>query len=371
MVICIFVVSVRLENLTKYYRNLLAVDNVSLEIRDREFFILLGPSGCGKSTTLNMIAGLEEPTSGNIYFDGVLVNDVPPERRDVAMVFQSFALYPTMDVFQNIAFPLTLRKVPKDEIRRRVKETAALLRIDHLLEKRPYELSGGEKQRVALARAVIREPKLFLLDEPLSNIDAKLRVYMRAELIRLQKDIQTTTIYVTHDQVEAMTMGHRIAVMNNGKIVQVGAPLEVFNKPSNLFVAGFIGTPPMNFFRCRLRSIEGSNVLDGGFFRIRLDPETYSHLHQNAEGGEIVLGIRPQDLKITRERLGPESFEAEIFAVEPLGTETIVDFQVGGEIYKALTTPSFAGRIGEKIYVTIPFERAHFFSSESEARILA
>jgi len=365
------VVSVRLENLTKTFRSNVAVDNINLEVKDREFFVLLGPSGCGKSTTLNMIAGLEKPTSGNIYFDDELVNDIPPEKRDVAMVFQSFALYPTMNVFQNIAFPLTLRKLPKEEIRRRVKETAELLKIDSLLEKKPYELSGGEKQRVALARAVIRKPKLFLLDEPLSNIDAKLRVHMRAELIRLQKEIQTTTIYVTHDQVEAMTMGHRIAVMNNGRIVQVGAPLEVFNKPSNLFVAGFIGTPPMNFFNCRVKSIEGMGILEGQQFRIKLTQELHQQLIRTTRDGEVILGIRPQDLKISKEKLSPESFQAEVFAIEPLGTETIIDFQINGDVYKALTDTSFTGKIGDKIYITIPLEKAHFFSTENGNRIPA
>ncbi|MEM4316392.1 MAG: ABC transporter ATP-binding protein [Nitrososphaerota archaeon] len=364
-------VAVTLETLTKYFGENLAVDNVNLEIKDKEFFVLLGPSGCGKSTTLNMIAGLEYPTSGKIYFDHELVNNLPPEKRDVAMVFQSFALYPTMNVYQNIAFPLTLRKVPKGEIGRKVRETAALLRIEHLLGKKPYELSGGEKQRVALARAVIRQPKLFLLDEPLSNIDAKLRVYMRAELIRLQKDIQTTTIYVTHDQVEAMTMGDRIAVMNNGKIMQTGPPMEVFRKPSNLFVAGFIGTPPMNFFECSLlRTSDGKHFLDGRYFKIGIDENTYDMLMRDVPSGNVIIGVRPHDLKIMdeRERLGV--FEAEIFAVEPLGTETVVDLQAGGEIYKAVMGSSFSGRIGERVHVMIPWDRVHLFEKKTGRAIL-
>lgn len=364
-------VAVTLERVTKYFGSQLAVDNVDLQINDKEFFVLLGPSGCGKSTTLNMIAGLETPSHGKIYFDEQVVNDLPPERRDVAMVFQSFALYPTMTVFQNIAFPLTLRKVQRDEINRRVRETAALLKIEHLLHKKPYELSGGEKQRVALARAIIRQPKVFLLDEPLSNIDAKLRVYMRAELIRLQKDFRTTTIYVTHDQVEAMTMGDRVAVMNNGKIMQVGPPLDVFRKPSNIFVAGFIGTPPMNFFECTLsRDSDGGYVLDGKFFTIELDEETHRLISQKIEDDRVVVGIRPHDLQFTRERNRSGVFEAEIFAVEPLGTETVVDLQAGGDVYKLVTPGSFYGRIGEKILVMIPWEKVHLFDKKTGNLIL-
>ena len=276
-------VVVRLEKITKKFKNIIAVNEVSLEVKDKEFYILLGPSGSGKSTTLNIIAGLEEPTSGYVYFDGEIVNDVPPEKRDVAMVFQTFALYPHMTAFDNIAFPLRIRKYPKTEIRERVNRVAEMLRIKHLLEKKPYELSGGERQRVALARAIVREPKLFLLDEPLSNIDAKLRVHMRAELIRLQKELGITTIYVTHDQVEAMTMGDKIAVMNHGKIMQIGRPIEVFKKPANLFVAGFIGTPPMNFFDCSLETSNGEDMLNCGHFKIKLNKELADTIRKNAK----------------------------------------------------------------------------------------
>ena len=358
-------VFVRLENVTKKFGDTIAVNNVNLYVRDREFFVLLGPTGCGKSTILNMIAGLEPVTAGKIYFDDRPVNDVPPEKRDVAMVFQSFALYPMMNVFDNIAFPLRVRKYPKSEIQRRVREVAEMLRIAHLLKKKPHELSGGEKQRVALARAIVREPKVFLFDEPLSNIDAKLRVYMRAELIRLQKDLQTTTIFVTHDQLEAMTMGDRIAVMDAGRIMQVGEPLEVFRKPANLFVAGFIGTPPMNFFEGSL-VIEGDKVkLDCGNFKLELDEKYSDIIRKTSHDSELVLGIRPHDLEIYKEKPVKSHFEAEVFAVEPVGTETIVNVKVGDNVYKIITSPDFTARIAEKVYVAIDVDKIHLFEKKS------
>jgi multiple sugar transport system ATP-binding protein len=358
-------VFVRLENVTKKFGDTIAVNNVNLYVRDREFFVLLGPTGCGKSTILNMIAGLEPVTAGKIYFDDRPVNDVPPEKRDVAMVFQSFALYPMMNIFDNIAFPLRVRKYPKSEIQRRVREVAEMLRVAHLLKKKPHELSGGEKQRVALARAIVREPKVFLFDEPLSNIDAKLRVYMRAELIRLQKDLQTTTIFVTHDQLEAMTMGDRIAVMDAGRIMQVGEPLEVFRKPANLFVAGFIGTPPMNFFEGSL-VIEGNKVkLDCGHFKLELDEKYSDTIRKTSHDSEPVLGIRPHDLEIYKEKPFKSHFEAEVFAVEPVGTETIVNVKVGDNVYKIITSPDFTAKIAEKVYVAIDVDKIHLFEKKS------
>jgi len=363
-------VTVKLEDVTKRYGSTLAVDGVSLEVRDKEFFVLLGPSGCGKSTTLNMIAGLEDVTSGNIYFDHQVVNEIPPEKRDVAMVFQSFALYPNLSAFDNIAFPLRIRKLPKEEIRRKVHEAADMLRIRGLLEKRPYELSGGEKQRVALARAIVREPKLFLLDEPLSNVDAKLRVYMRAELIRLQKDLKTTTVYVTHDQVEAMTMGDRTAVMNLGKVIQIGDPMGIFKKPANLFVAGFIGTPPMNFFDCSLKASDGRDFLDSGYFSLELDKELARMIRGRMSGSELVVGVRPHDLKVGKDRLSRESFEAEVYAVEPLGTETVVDLKIGENIHKAIVPPSFGYGIGEKVWADIVKEGIHVFDKKTEAALV-
>jgi len=362
-------VVVKLENLSKKFRDVIAVDNLNLEIKDKEFFVFLGPSGSGKSTTLNMIAGLEEPTSGYIYFDGQIVNDIPPEKRDVAMVFQTFALYPHLNAFENIAFPLKVRKYPKDEIKNKVIQVAEMLRIRHLLNKKPYELSGGERQRVALARAIIREPRLFLLDEPLSNIDAKLRVYMRAELIRLQKDIGITTIYVTHDQVEAMTMGDRIAIMNWGKVMQVGSPMEVFKKPANLFVAGFIGTPPMNFFECSLIT-NGKNILDCGYFKLSIDKSIADIIKNNSSGSELVLGIRPNELKVTNEKITEDSFMSEVFAVENLGTESIVNFKLGDGIYKAVVPGVIYYNFGQKIWITINKDAIHIFDKRTEKAII-
>ncbi len=362
-------VVVRLENLTKKFRDIVAVDNVSLEIKDKEFFVFLGPSGSGKSTTLNMIAGLEEPTSGYIYFDGQVVNDIPPEKRDVAMVFQTFALYPHLNAFDNIAFPLKVRKYPKNEIRNKVIQVADMLRIKYLLNKKPYEMSGGERQRVALARAIVREPRLFLLDEPLSNIDAKLRVYMRAELIRLQKDLKITTIYVTHDQVEAMTMADRVAVMNYGKVMQVGSPIEVFRKPANLFVAGFIGTPPMNFFECNLRTND-KNILECGYFNLSIDKNLADVIRQTSSSSELVLGIRPNELKVTSEKLSEDSFQSEVFAVENLGTDSIVNFKLGDNIYKAVVPGVIYYNFGQKIWITINKDAIHIFDKKTEKAII-
>ncbi|HDJ83484.1 MAG TPA: ABC transporter ATP-binding protein, partial [Desulfurococcaceae archaeon] len=261
-------VSVRLENLTKCFGRVIAVNNLNLEIKDGEFVALLGPSGCGKTTTLLMIAGIYKPTKGYIYFDDVIVNDLPPKDRNIGMVFQSYALYPHMRVFDNIAFPLKLQKLPKEEIKKRVLETAKLLRIEDLLNRKPAQLSGGQQQRVALARALAKQPNLFLMDEPLSNLDAKLRVIMRAELKRLQKSLGITTIYVTHDQVEAMTMADRIAVLNKGELQQYSTAEELYSKPSNLFVAGFIGSPPMNFIECTLVERDNKYYLDASDFSI-------------------------------------------------------------------------------------------------------
>jgi len=364
-------VSVRLENIVKKFRDVVAVNGVSLEIKDKEFFVLLGPSGSGKSTILNIVAGLEPPTSGDVYFDDELVTHLPPEKRDVAMVFQTYALYPHMTAFDNIAFPLRVRKYPKEEIKKKVEEVAEMLRIKHLLHKKPYEMSGGERQRVALARAIVREPKIFLLDEPLSNIDAKLRVYMRAELSRLQKDLKVTTIYVTHDQVEALSMGDRIAVIHQGKVMQIDEPLKLFKKPATLFVAGFIGSPPMNFFNCTLEEEGDKYFLDAGFFKVPLDEEFFNTLRSRATSKELVLGVRPKDLIVRRERPPTDgAFEAEVYAVEPLGTETILNLKVDDNIYKAVVEPEFRASLGEKVVACIDLDRSHIFDRRTERAIL-
>src|SRR5690554_3620523 len=288
-----------LKGVTKRFGNVVAVDNIDLEIKDKEFIVLVGPSGCGKSTTLRMVAGLEEITEGDIYIGENIVNDVAPKDRDIAMVFQNYALYPHMDVYNNMAFGLKLRKFPKDQIDQRVKEAARLLGIENLLDRKPKALSGGQRQRVAVGRAIVREPKVFLMDEPLSNLDAKLRVQMRAELSKLHNRLQTTIIYVTHDQTEAMTMGDRIVVMKDGHIYQVGAPLDIYNNPDNVFVAGFIGSPAMNFLDVVLKKEGEAFMIDAGTFQMEIPAEKAASLKNLGSyvGKQVILGIRPEDIE--------------------------------------------------------------------------
>lgn len=287
---------VTLKNVVKRYDKVLAVDNLSLEIRDREFMVLVGPSGCGKTTALRMIAGLEEITEGEVLIGDRMVNDVSPKDRDIAMVFQNYALYPHMSVYQNMAFGLELRRVPKDVIQKRVKEAAELLGIEGLLQRKPKQLSGGQRQRVALGRAIVREPQVFLMDEPLSNLDAKLRVQTRAELIKLHRRLGITTIYVTHDQVEAMTMGDRIAVMRDGILQQCDTPMTIYSQPVNMFVAGFIGTPSMNFIPGTLRPKTGGGyTFDAGAFQVDAPTATGDRLSEYANK-ELILGVRPSDI---------------------------------------------------------------------------
>jgi multiple sugar transport system ATP-binding protein len=362
-------VRVRLEDVSKRFGTTTVVSGSTFEVNDKEFFIILGPSGCGKTTTLNMIAGLEEPTGGKIYFDDKMVNDLSPEKRDVAMVFQSFALYPNLSIHDNIAFPLKLRKMKKEEVEKKVDEASKKLRITHLLAKKPHQLSGGERQRVALARAIVREPKVFLLDEPLSNIDAKLRVHMRAELIALQNELKVTTIYVTHDQIEAMTMADKVMIMDNSRISQIGQPLEVFHKPANLFVAGFIGTPPMNLFQCRLKGEDGHRVIANDFFSLAVDDAFAKLIVQMAPDLDLVLGVRPQDIEPGTSSTGDASFAAEVYAVEPLGTETIVDVKLGDGIYKFVGPATFMSKIGDKLNLQINKANVHVFDKKTELAI--
>src|ERR671918_332797 len=284
-----------LKNLNKKFDDTHAVKDVNLEIRDREFVVLVGPSGCGKTTTLRMVAGLEDITDGEIYIGDRLVNDVPPKDRNIAMVFQNYALYPHMTVYKNMAFSLKLRRTPRDEIERRVKAAADILGIGDLLERKPKQLSGGQRQRVAVGRAIVRQPEVFLFDEPLSNLDAKLRVQMRSELIKLHYQLEATMIYVTHDQVEAMTMGDRIVIMNNGEIQQVGAPMEVYDHPVNMFVAGFIGSPAMNFFQGKLTAQNSDLFVDLGKFAVKL-PKSQAHLYSSHVNKKVVFGIRPENI---------------------------------------------------------------------------
>jgi len=359
-----------LKNVTKKFGDVVAVSDVSLEVDDGSFLVLLGPSGCGKTTTLRCIAGLETPDNGEIYIGDRLVNDLPPKDRNIAMVFQSYALYPHMKVYDNMAFPLKMRKLPKDEIEKRVKESAEMLRIAHLLSRKPKELSGGERQRVALGRAIVRNPEVFLMDEPLSNLDAKLRVYMRAELKRMQKELGVTTVYVTHDQVEAMTMADEIAIMNLGLLQQLGNAFEVFHSPENLFVAGFIGSPPMNFLKCTLGEKDGSYLLDAGSFALPLTDALGKTIKEKATSSELILGVRPEDISLEKKRTAKEFVNAEVYVTEPMGSEVIVDLKVGEEILKVKTPPDIKISIGDKMWIGFNEDRIHIFDKSTEKAIV-
>jgi multiple sugar transport system ATP-binding protein len=341
---------------------------MNLKIEDKELVVLLGPSGCGKTTTMRMIAGLEVPTSGNIYIGDVLVNDLPPKDRDVAMVFQSYALYPHMTVFDNIAFPLKLRKVPKDKLRERVRNTAELLQISHLLDRKPKQLSGGEMQRVALGRAIVREPKVFLMDEPLSNLDAKLRVYMRAELKALQRRIGITTIYVTHDQVEAMTMADRVALMNKGLLNQIAHPIEIYHKPTNRFVAGFVGSPPTNFVDCSLVEKNGKAYLDAGTFQLDIT-DLASIVKEKATSSEVTIGIRPEDISASKTPRQDDIMQGKVYVIEPLGAEIIIDTMVGETMVRAVAPPDFKVDMGDDIYLFVNKQKMHIFDRKTEVAI--
>jgi multiple sugar transport system ATP-binding protein len=351
---------VSLRGLTKRYTgsDVPAVKSVDLEVGDGEFMVLLGPSGCGKSTTLRMIAGLESITSGELSLDGRRMNDVPAKDRDIAMVFQSYALYPHMSVRDNLAFGLRRRAVSADEIERRVESVAATLGLTELLARKPHALSGGQRQRVALGRAIVRDPKVFLFDEPLSNLDAALRVGMRGELIKLHHRLRVTMIYVTHDQVEAMTMGHRICIMNGGKVIQIGAPLEVYREPADTFVAAFLGSPPTNLLPARC---DGDGIMVGAA-RIPLE--------RKALPREVIFGIRPEDIRLD----GVSSHaQAEVVAVEPLGAETIVRLRLPGvESDVLLRGPrTVATAVGDRAPIAFDVAAAHFFDPVSKLRIPA
>jgi len=358
-------VEVVLDHVSKHFGDVKAVDDVSLTVEDKEFLTFLGPSGSGKTTALRLIAGLETLTKGNIRIGERTVNDLPPKDRDIAMVFQSYALYPHMSVFDNIAFPLKIRKVARDEIQKTVKQTAEMLGIEKFLKRKPKELSGGERQRVALGR----KPSVFLMDEPLSNLDAKLRVYMRAELIRLQKKLATTLIYVTHDQVEAMTMSDRIAIMNYGKILQVEAPKGIYDKPVDTFVAGFIGSPPMNFIDCSFVEKDGTAILDAGIFTVDVS-EFKDLIKQNATGSEVVLGLRPENISVQKERMLGELIKSEIYVIEPLGSELIIDLKVGDWIVKAKGAPDFTAKIGDTAWIMFDKNKMHVFDKKTQETII-
>lgn len=360
----------------KYEGGVVAVSDFNLEIADKEFIILVGPSGCGKSTTLRMIAGLEDISEGDVYIGDRLINDVLPKDRDIAMVFQNYALYPHMTVFDNMAFGLKLRKVPKDDIKRRVHETAKILEIEHLLERKPKALSGGQRQRVALGRAIVRDPKVFLMDEPLSNLDAKLRVQMRVEITKLHQRLQTTIIYVTHDQTEAMTMGTRIVVMKDGFIQQVDSPTELYEHPLNTFVAGFIGMPPMNFINAEI-SVQANDVyVTFENTTIKLParyaiPEVLAHA-----GKEVIFGVRPEAITDESTYVGqhPDStFSADVDVVELLGAETYLYVTVNGALpLTARVDPTTSqSKVGEVVSLAIDTNRVHLFDKETEQSIIS
>ncbi len=360
---------VLLKEVTKRFGDVVAVNSLSLEVKDKEFLVLLGPSGCGKTTALRCIAGLETPEEGEIYIGDRLVNDLDPKERDVAMVFQSYALYPHMTVFNNLAFPLENMKVPKDEIKIKVRQVAELLKIEALLDRKPKQLSGGQRQRVALGRAMVRDPHVFLMDEPLSNLDAKLRVYMRAELKKLQKELGVTTVYVTHDQVEAMTMGDKIAILNEGVLQQTGTPDEIYFNPSNVFVAGFIGSPPTNFFDCTL--LEGVPfTLDTGEFKYSL-PENVAEAAKKCTSDACILGVRPQDVLIYKNAKRKKGLiRAVLDVIEPLGDVIILDLKVGDYLVKAVVSPDFKAELGDELWIDFPAKKIHIFDKKTGATLV-
>ncbi|MBQ8526269.1 MAG: sn-glycerol-3-phosphate ABC transporter ATP-binding protein UgpC [Clostridia bacterium] len=358
----------------KYAGGVTAVSDFCLDIEDKEFIVLVGPSGCGKSTTLRMIAGLEEISEGELYIGDQLVNDVAPKDRDIAMVFQNYALYPHMTVYENMAFGLKLRKTPKDEIKKRVNEAAKILDIAHLLDRKPKALSGGQRQRVALGRAIVREPKVFLMDEPLSNLDAKLRVQMRTEISKLHKRLQTTFIYVTHDQTEALTMGSRIIVMKDGFVQQIDTPVNLYNNPCNMFVAGFIGSPQMNFVTCNVTE-EGSNIaLVFGSNKIVLPEGVSAKVKASGcVGKEVVLGIRPEDLHDEDTFLAscPDAvIEAHVEVTEMLGAETYLYLKVMENNFTARVNPRSTVAAGDTIKIGVDVNKIHLFDKETEVAIL-
>mgnify|MGYP002709608797 CR=1 FL=1 len=366
--------SLSLQHITKKYPNgFEAVKDFNLEIADKEFIIFVGPSGCGKSTTLRMVAGLEDISGGTLKIDGKVMNDVEPKDRDIAMVFQNYALYPHMTVYDNMAFGLKLRKVPKDEIDKMVREAARILDLDKLLERKPKALSGGQRQRVAMGRAIVRNPKVFLMDEPLSNLDAKLRVQMRTEISKLHDRLGATIIYVTHDQTEAMTLGTRIVVMKDGVVQQVDTPQKLYNEPGNLFVAGFIGSPQMNFVDAKVKVSGKDVVLQVGEYTLKLPPAKAKALIDGGyDGKTVVMGIRPEnvhDSEMFIETSKDSVIEATINVYELLGAEVFLYFDLCGASMTARVDPRTMARTGDKVKFALDMEKVHIFDKETELTI--
>ncbi len=363
--------SVTFEHVTKHYGSVVAVNDLNLQIADREFLVFVGPSGCGKSTSLRMLAGLEEITGGTIYIDDRPVNDVAPKDRDIAMVFQSYALYPHMNVFDNMAFALKLRKTRTDEIASRVQTAADRLGISELFARKPRQLSGGQRQRVALGRAIVREPKVFLFDEPLSNLDAKLRVQTRAEISKLHQQLQTTFIYVTHDQVEAMTMGTRIAVMKDGLLQQVDAPQTLYDWPGNMFVAGFIGSPSMNFLEVTVKGTPDQIGVEGDSFRLTIPPDRARNL-RGYIGRVVHMGIRPEDLHdadYVPPGIQPGYLDAQVDVTELMGNEVFLHLLAGKHSYVARVDPRSRARVGNTVRIVANLDKVHFFDATTEKTI--
>ncbi|MDG1940291.1 MAG: ABC transporter ATP-binding protein [Paracoccaceae bacterium] len=341
---------IKLKNLTKRWGDFIGVDNFDLTIKDKEFLVLLGPSGCGKTTTMRMIAGLEDGTEGEIWIDNKLVNELDPKDRDVAMVFQSYALYPNMTVFENIRFPLKVRKIDEKNQKERVLKAASMVELSDFLDRKPSELSGGQRQRVALARAIVREPRVFLMDEPLSNLDAKLRISTRAQIKNLQHELSTTTIYVTHDQIEAMTLADRVVVMNQGKIQQVGSPSEIYENPSNTFVAGFIGSPDMNLIK--------GNLNNGTF---NTDGISIKGLSKD-KNEDVILGFRAEDAKVVLEK---SELSAKVYSFELLGDATMVTVKTNNQLISIKANKDYRVQIGDIVDVSIPLNKCHLFDINS------
>jgi multiple sugar transport system ATP-binding protein len=363
--------SVTFDHVTKKFGDVTAVNDLNIHIEDKEFLVLVGPSGCGKSTALRCLAGLEDVTDGKILIGDQVVNDIPPKDRDIAMVFQSYALYPHMTVFDNMAFALKLRKTPKEEIKRRVQQAAELLGIQDLLNRRPRQLSGGQRQRVAVGRAIVREPKVFLFDEPLSNLDAKLRVETRANISKLHLQLQTTFIYVTHDQVEAMTMASRIAVINQGVLQQIDTPQALYDKPDNLFVAGFIGSPAMNFFPAHIRKDTGKLFVDGGTFSVEI-PADRTNVYVPYVDKPVILGIRPEDIfnpEFTPPGIVAQPVEAVVDVTELMGNEIFVYLKNGEHSFIARVDPRSRYTIGERTQVIFNMANMHIFDTQTEKAV--
>jgi len=364
---------VRLKGVKKIFEGgVVAVTDFNLNVNDREFVVLVGPSGCGKSTTLRCIAGLEEITEGEIYIGDRLVNDVPPKDRDIAMVFQNYALYPHMNVYKNLSFGLELRKVPKSEIEKRVHEAAQILDIEHLLDRKPKALSGGQRQRVAVGRAIVRNPAVFLFDEPLSNLDAKLRVQMRTELAKLHHNLKATMIYVTHDQVEAMTMGSRIVVMKDGLIQQVSDPLTLYDHPVNKFVAGFIGSPPMNFIDVEVVREGSKYFVKNGAFKVKIKEDVYDKI-KDYEGKKATFGFRPEDLLAEplvkdKDKEG-KLIKASVEVIEPLGSEIFLYLSAGKDSFVARVPSHYRTELGADVGFVVNLEKTHIFDIETEQAV--